>query len=331
MSDEKQDRSIGRRTVLQTSALALGASAAVPTVSANSHNSTASGSSDNSTASGSSDDSTASGSSTDPALPNTILIEGDEDVSGFQVAVSGTIIKNTEIASVNDYTTVTGTTATGMIDAPGSDAFDYAGDITDFSLAGDAEVYVNGGEADPETLGDDTELPRAAVEATDSPKGTDGTSVKIEHVEMGVGGYLSIHDVRRRLYHEDIEENGIGSQEAISDSFIGLTDYLEPGTHHDVEIPLFDHSPWDLPGDPPQGADANRLEESQPVLAIPHIPTDPPEFQLGEDGAYTEGPRPLADLPVIHDIKTVFIEGASDEERVAAKKEEMQARQEFDG
>jgi hypothetical protein len=67
------------------------------------------------------------------------------------------------------------------------------------------------------------------------------------------------------------------------------------------------------------------------VLAIPHIPTAPPEFQLGEDGAYTEGPRTLAGVPVVHDLVTVFVEGATYEERVAAKQEEMQARQEFGG
>jgi len=273
---------------------------------------------------------TVSGRSTDSTtLPNTIHIEGTGSIAGYQFTVSDAIVKNAEIASVNDRTTIDGTTARGML-RPGDDAFDYAGEITDFLLSGDANVYVNGDQVDPANLGSsEDDDPPAEVRLTDQE--IDGTGVKVDRVELSLGGYLSIHDVRRRLYHEDIAENGIGSQEAISDSFIGLTDYLEPGTHYGVEVPLFDNSPWELPGDPPQGSGVNRLKESQPVLAIPHIPSEPPEFQLGEDGAYTEGSVTLGDLPVIHDIGTVYVDGASDDERVAAKKEEIKARGDFDG
>lgn len=303
MSNQMHQWPIGRRTVLKTSGLALGAFATLPTVS---------------------------GSNTDSSsLSNTILIEGTGSVAGYQVTVSDAIVTNDEIASVNDQTTITGMTATGMV-GPGDDAFDYDGEITEFFLSGDATISVDGDEVDVDALGSDgDDGPPGAASLSDQE--TDGTSVTVEHVEMSVGGYLSIHDVRRRLYHDDIEENGIGSQEAISDSFIGLTVFLQPGTHHDVEVPLFDHSSWDLPGDPPAGDDADGLEESQPVLAIPHVPTDPPEFQLGDDGAYAAGPRTLDDLPVIHDIGTVYVEGNSSDTRVAAKREEVQAREDFDG
>lgn len=169
---------------------------------------------------------------------------------------------------------------------------------------------------------------RAEVELTEN--GSDGTSVKVDRVRMSDGGYVSIHDVRRRLYHDDIEENGLGSQEAINDSFIGLTDYLEPGEYKDFEIPLFGRSTWALPGDPPQGCDTDRLEESQPVLAIPHYATDAPVFRIGEDGAYTEGTRTLDELPVVHDIGTVLVWGHSEDEREAAREEEEEARRKFD-
>lgn len=169
---------------------------------------------------------------------------------------------------------------------------------------------------------------RSEVRLTDQE--SDGTQVVVDRVEMSDGGYVSIHDTRRRLYHDDIEENGIGSQEAIMDSFIGLTDYLEPGENTDVAVPLFSNSPWDLPGDPLHDSDESRLTESQPVLVIPHYATDPPEFQLGEDGAYAEGSKTLDDLPVVHDIGTVLLEGASDDERDAAREEEERARRDFD-
>lgn len=306
-----RENPLRRRTVLQTGALALGALGSVSTVS------------------GSDGDNT--------SLPNTIHIEGTGSVTGYQLTVSGAIVKNFELTSVDDETIVSdrtiidGTTATGMIGTcAGTVAFDYVGDITDIQLAGEPDIFVNDTHVDPADLtSDEDSSPSAVADLSDHE--IDGASVVVDRIELSLGGYVSIHDVRRRLYHEDIEENGIGSQEAISDSFIGLTDYLEPGKHYNVEIPLFDQSPWDLPGESPQGPDVNRLEESQPVLPIPHIPSDAPEFQLGEDGAYTEGPRTLEGLPVIHDIGTVYVEGASEEERIAAKKEEIKARQEFGG
>lgn len=168
-------------------------------------------------------------------------------------------------------------------------------------------------------------------EVTVNDQESDGTSVLVERVEMSDGGYVSVHDTRRRLFHEDIEENGIGSAAAINASFIGLTDYLEPGEHRDFEIPLFDDSPWELPGDPPQDPDANRLAESQPVLAIPHEATKPPEFQLGVDGAYRNGSKTLRDLPVVHDIVPLYIEGESKREHNAAKAEAWDVRTDFDG
>lgn len=307
----RRENPLRRRTVLQTSALALGALGSVSTVS------------------GSDND--------NPSLPNTVRIEGTGSVAGYQLTVNGAIVKNSESTSGDDETVVDGrtiidgTTVTGIVGSCAfADAFDYAGDITDIQLAGEPDIFVNDTHVDPADLTSEEDSgPPAAADLSDHTM--DGTAILVDRIEMSLGGYVSIHDARRRLYHEDIEENGIGSQEAISDSFIGLTDYLEPGKHYNVEIPLFDHSPWDLPGESPQGPDVNRLEESQPVLPIPHIPTDAPEFQLGEDGAYTEGPRTLEDVPVIHDIGTVYVEGASDEERIAAKKEEIKARQEFGG
>lgn len=73
-----------------------------------------------------------------------------------------------------------------------------------------------------------------------------------------------------------------------------------------------------------------RLEESQPVLAVHRYPTDPPAFQLGEDGAYTEGSRTLDDLPVVHDIGTAHIEGVPDDERDGVRGEEEDVRGGFD-
>lgn len=102
---------------------------------------------------GSTDDTTDS-----PTLSNTVRIEGTGPTAEYQFTVNETLEKNGEIGSINDSDTIDGTTATGVVYG-GNDAYDYESEITDFSLSGDANVYVNGEQVDPSTLGssnDDT-------------------------------------------------------------------------------------------------------------------------------------------------------------------------------
>lgn len=143
---------------------------------------------------------------------------------------------------------------------------------------------------------------------------TSGETVTVESVSMDDGGFVSIHD-RRRFDGE------------ILPSIIGITEYLEAGSHEDVSVPLFTENAT-APG-PAEGQDEDGLTESQPLIAIPHRDdTDSGEFD-GDDSAYAEGPKTLGEIPVVNDIATVYVEGDDEEEREAAEEEEAEAREEF--
>lgn len=143
---------------------------------------------------------------------------------------------------------------------------------------------------------------------------TAGSSIYVDAVTMSEGGFVSIHD-RRRFDGE------------ILPSIIGITDFLEPGSHSGISVPLFTENAT-APG-PAEGQDENGLTESQPLIAIPHRDkNDSGEFD-GDDPAYKHGPKTLDKFPVVNDIATVIVEGDSDEEIHAAEHEEEEARDEF--
>lgn len=82
--------------------------------------------------------------------PNRLVIVGSEDVANYEFAVDGKLRKSsTEGASIDDEDTVAGNRATGSVAGNGADAYRYSGEITTFSLDGDATVYRNGEEIDP--------------------------------------------------------------------------------------------------------------------------------------------------------------------------------------
>jgi hypothetical protein len=114
-------------------------------------------------------------------------------------------------------------------------------------------------------------------------------------------------------------------------SIIGITDFLEPGQHNNVEVPLFTVNAT-APG-PVEGQDQNGLTESQPLIAILHRDANDSGAFNGEpnpDPAY-KGPGTLDALGAVNDIATVFVEGADQQERNQAKNEEQQARDQFSG
>lgn len=153
------------------------------------------------------------------------------------------------------------------------------------------------------------------------------TTLLVKQTYLPEGGYMSIHDVRRRLDHPTGKD-----EHAIPDSFVGLTEHLEPGVHHDLEVPLYpEHTA--LPGDPdhnPEYNDEDYLLESQSVLAIPHQDISASGgFELGVDVAYTDGTGTLRTFPPVHDIATIYFEGDSNAVQRAAKREESQFRQQY--
>ena len=103
-------------------------------------------------------DSTDDGSTT---LSNTVLVEGTGSTAEYEFTVDEAIEKNSDQGSVNEGDVIDGTTATGVVGS-GDDAYDYETEITSFTLSGDANVYVNGTQVDPGTLGDTT-LPNTLV------------------------------------------------------------------------------------------------------------------------------------------------------------------------
>jgi hypothetical protein len=126
--------------------------------------------------------------------------------------------------------------------------------------------------------------PAPSADVTFADQTTDGTTVVVDSVTMSEGGFVAIHD-------SSLNEG------AVISSVIGVSDYLEPGTHEDVEVTLFD-----VPG---RDFDRSALEESQTLIAMPHLDTDGDEeygfvATGGEvDGPYTEDGAPVVDAAQI--------------------------------
>ena len=126
--------------------------------------------------------------------------------------------------------------------------------------------------------------PAPTADVTFTDQTSDGTTVVVDSVTMSEGGFVAIHD-------SSLNEG------AVISSVIGVSDYLAPGTHEDVEITLFD-----VPG---RDFDRSALEESQTLIAMPHLDTDGDEeygfvATGGEvDGPYTEDGAPVVDAAQI--------------------------------
>lgn len=77
--------------------------------------------------------------------PNRLVIVGSEDVANYAFTVDGKLRKSGDRgASIDDEDTVTGTRATGTVAGHGADAYRFSGNVTNFTLDGDATVYLNG-------------------------------------------------------------------------------------------------------------------------------------------------------------------------------------------
>jgi hypothetical protein len=117
---------------------------------------------------GGSDGSSGDGSTSDPTtdLPNSLTVVGTGTSATYAVTVSEDIA-----VSPDETDDISGNVATNSAEGAvtdGEDEYVYAGEITDFTLTGDATVLVNGTEVDPTSLGGNEELPNTLV--------VDGTS-----------------------------------------------------------------------------------------------------------------------------------------------------------
>ena len=114
---------------------------------------------------------------------------------------------------------------------------------------------------------------------------TNGTTVTVNSVFVPRGGYVAIHD--QRLLGGD----AVGS-------VIGVSEYLEPGYHENVNVTLFD-----VPG---ATFDQNQLTQNQILIAMAHQETtgdrtfDFVSSNGTADGAYADNGEPVAEpAPVV--------------------------------
>lgn len=152
------------------------------------------------------------------------------------------------------------------------------------SLTGDAAAASEGGS-------------RASV--TFPTQETAGGTVTISQAYLENGGYMSIHDLSR-----------FAGQ--ICSSIVGITEYLEPGRHSGLEVPMYN-------GMAPAGGRESAVPQSQPYVAIPHGSEDQGTFDCGEDGAYRDGRQSVDSIPVVNDVGLVYLEGDDQENRKEAQ------------
>ena len=111
---------------------------------------------------------------------------------------------------------------------------------------------------------------------------SDGTSVTVDEATLPEGGFVTIHDAT--LLEGEVFE-----------SVIGVSEFLEPERHTGIEVDLFT-------GVPGAEFEEDRLTETQPLIAMPHLDTDGDE-QYGfietegeEDGPYLDDGQAVIDV-----------------------------------
>ncbi|EMA36424.1 autotransporter outer membrane beta-barrel domain-containing protein [Halococcus hamelinensis] len=88
---------------------------------------------------------------------NTITIASDGGRSTYDLAVSVALGKSDAMnATVDDNDDLSGSHVTGQVDGGGRDSYGFSGEITGFDLDGNATVYRNGEEVDPDDLPTET-------------------------------------------------------------------------------------------------------------------------------------------------------------------------------
>ena len=94
------------------------------------------------------------GDSVDPAgyLPNTVTVES-ESRAEYEITTSDGIVKSEAIGAADPNDSISGLTATGQVGEGGRDSYAYPGEIVSLGTDGDATVYRNGTEIDPDEFG----------------------------------------------------------------------------------------------------------------------------------------------------------------------------------
>ncbi|WP_343124879.1 hypothetical protein [Natrinema sp. CBA1119] len=190
-------------------------------------------------------------------------------------ATSGDTIDQSSEASANEYDSANETT---------NETVDDEQDETATGIDGN-ETVPDDGDADNETADTDNDSQPAYVTFDDQT--TDGETVVVENVTIASPGFVTIHD-SSLLVGEVFE------------SVIGTSEYLEAGTHEQVEVTL----------DEP-------LEEDETLIAMPHRDTnDNQTYDFVESEGQFDGPFLTADDEPVTDDAVVTVEDATDEEPV---------------
>ncbi|KZN25889.1 hypothetical protein A4G99_00460 [Haladaptatus sp. R4] len=112
---------------------------------------------------------------------------------------------------------------------------------------------------------------------------SDGTMVTVDSAMLSDGGFIAIHD-------SSLLDG------KVLDSVIGVSSYLESGSHEDVSVSLFN-----VPG---SDSDMSMLEEDGTLIAMPHLDTDGnEEYDFVESEGKADGPYTKDGKAVLDDAK----------------------------
>ncbi len=131
----------------------------------------------------------------------------------------------------------------------------------------------------------DGNVSTAGAEVSFSEQESDGSFVVVDEVTVPNGGFVAIHN--QSLLMGDV-----------TGSVVGVSEKLEPGTHENVVVHLYD-----FPGSP----DAEGLEEEELLIAMPHLDDNGNGlYDFVRSDAETDGPY-LADGSVVVDSANMSI------------------------
>ncbi|WP_150123035.1 twin-arginine translocation signal domain-containing protein [Haladaptatus sp. R4] len=157
---------------------------------------------------------------------------------------------------------------------------------------GEYEFVSSGGKTDgPYTKDDKAVIDDATVTVDDNPMASvtfddqtsDGTMVTVDSAMLSDGGFIAIHD-------SSLLDG------KVLDSVIGVSSYLESGSHEDVSVSLFN-----VPG---SDSDMSMLEEDGTLIAMPHLDTDGnEEYDFVESEGKADGPYTKDGKAVLDDAK----------------------------
>jgi hypothetical protein len=198
---------------------------------------------------------------------------GSSDPDGDSLSYAWQQTAGPDVGSLTD-----GDTATPEFEAPS---------VSDDTVVGfELTVTDPAGNSDTDTVNvtveddDDTEPPEPSADVTVADQTSDGTTVVVESVTMSEGGFVAIHD--DSLFDGD----ALGS-------VVGVSEYLGPGTHENVEVTLFD-----VPG--ATFGDDSLPAGEQTLIAMPHFDSDGDEtYDFVATGGDDDGPYLGDDGPVV--------------------------------